>query len=185
MPRDRVCKIDGCAKPHYGRGYCQTHYARLRRNGDANSVRKLANGTVLRWIEAVALSWESDECLSFPFALGNHGYGLADGDLAHRIVCERVNGPAPIGMQAAHSCGHRTCVNKRHLRWATRQSNEADKLLHGTRARGEEHVKAKLTKADVLAIRGADGSQRAVAAQFNIAQQTVSDIRSGRRWSWL
>lgn len=182
----RLCAAEGCWRIHYGKGYCSTHYARLYRTGDANTVRKLANGTIANWIETVASTFESDECLLFPFAIGNHGYGMADGDLAHRVVCTRAHGTAPEeGMHAAHSCGNRICVNKRHLRWDTPQGNEADKLIHGTRTRGERHGQSKLSEADVLAIRAATGSQRDISVQFGIAQQTVSDIKIGRRWSWL
>lgn len=30
----RVCEVVGCDNPHKGRGYCNTHYGRWRRNGD-------------------------------------------------------------------------------------------------------------------------------------------------------
>lgn len=30
----KVCSVEGCSKAVKGRGYCQTHYARWRRNGD-------------------------------------------------------------------------------------------------------------------------------------------------------
>ena len=31
---DRVCSIPGCAKPYFGRSFCQAHYTRWRRYGD-------------------------------------------------------------------------------------------------------------------------------------------------------
>lgn len=33
------CLIDGCGRKHHGLGYCDTHYARLRSNGDPHLVR--------------------------------------------------------------------------------------------------------------------------------------------------
>lgn len=30
----RLCSVDGCDKKHFGRGYCQNHYERWKRNGD-------------------------------------------------------------------------------------------------------------------------------------------------------
>lgn len=30
----KFCIIDGCDRPHSGRGYCSSHYGRLRRHGD-------------------------------------------------------------------------------------------------------------------------------------------------------
>lgn len=181
----KLCSHPSCDRPHYGKGYCNRHYARLRRTGSADSVRKLANGTTTHWLTTVALTWESDNCLIWPFAVGNHGYGLCDGELAHRRVCEAENGAPPAGLQAAHSCGNQLCVNKRHLRWATRQENEADKLTHGTRLMGESHPLAALSETDVLSIRAAKGPQREIANTYGISQQTVSDIKTRKRWAWL
>lgn len=36
----RTCKIDGCERKHYGRGYCSKHWQRLRTHGDPNYVTK-------------------------------------------------------------------------------------------------------------------------------------------------
>lgn len=33
MP-ERTCSIEGCDKPHFGRGWCSTHYQRWKRLGD-------------------------------------------------------------------------------------------------------------------------------------------------------
>lgn len=33
---ERICTVDGCGKKLYARGYCEMHYARLRRNGSPN-----------------------------------------------------------------------------------------------------------------------------------------------------
>lgn len=65
------------------------------------------------------------------------GYGLIriDGVMCrvHRLVCIRRHGPPPTDdLEAAHSCGNAGCVNPRHIRWATRFENAADKKLHGT-----------------------------------------------------
>ena len=42
---------------------------------------------------------------------------------------------------------------------------------------------AKLTKDQILAIRADMRSQKTIASEFNIAQQTVSDIKRRRRWA--
>jgi len=31
---ERTCSVDGCGKPHYGRGWCKAHHQRWRRTGD-------------------------------------------------------------------------------------------------------------------------------------------------------
>lgn len=30
----KTCTVEDCGRQHYARGYCERHYARLRRNGD-------------------------------------------------------------------------------------------------------------------------------------------------------
>ena len=31
----RICKIDNCENKHFGLGYCNKHYIRFKRHGDA------------------------------------------------------------------------------------------------------------------------------------------------------
>jgi hypothetical protein len=33
-PGRPACTIDGCERPHYGRGWCNMHYTRWRTHGD-------------------------------------------------------------------------------------------------------------------------------------------------------
>lgn len=33
MNGTRNCSVEACTKPHFGKGYCNTHYYRIRRNG--------------------------------------------------------------------------------------------------------------------------------------------------------
>ena len=35
---ERICNFDGCTGPVYARGWCITHYGRVRRHGDPNRV---------------------------------------------------------------------------------------------------------------------------------------------------
>jgi hypothetical protein len=106
----------------------------------------------------------------------------------HQLSCERQNGPAPVDKEAAHNCGVRGCINRRHLRWKTRKENHADKIIHGTTNRGERQGHSKLTTDDVLAIRSriaAGEVQHNVAADFGVTRETVTGIKLGRSWGWL
>ena len=144
---------------------------------------------ILTWMLNVALRHESDQCLLYPFCTTDDGYGrLRIGHVrvqAHHFVCEATYGPQPLGKQAAHGCGVRRCVNKRHLRWATPLENCADREAHGTTARGERMGPAKLTTDQVLAIRTDAQSHRKIAAKYGVSHTAVGSIKRRVWWSWL
>lgn len=118
-----------------------------------------------------------------------------------RLVCEAFHGPAPSPEhQAAHGDGNPANNRPGNLRWATRAENMADCLIHGTRAegarhgrttkpertpRGSRHGHAKITEADVLAIRAApktNGSGVRLARQFGVSPAAICVIRSRKNW---
>lgn len=37
---DRICSVEGCDRKHFGRGYCQLHYIRVRNHGSPGATRK-------------------------------------------------------------------------------------------------------------------------------------------------
>lgn len=190
MATPRICSVQDCGKPVYGRGWCKYHHQRWYRRGDPLHAPHV--GKHERWIAEVALQHHSDECLLWPFGRGNYGYGeTCVGERkfgAHRIVCERAHGPAPDGKNdAAHSCGCRMCVNPRHLRWASRKENADDMLHHGTKLIGEKHGYAKLTEANVREIRRLKGlvHSKELAERFGISERYVRGIQERRTWKHL
>lgn len=188
---DRTCSIEGCAKPARKRGWCTSHYDRWHRHGDPLAGRHPRDAPA-RCIEA-ALASATDECIIWPYTIGTYGYGrvYVEGVLrdAHRVVLERMAGPAPSpGMDAAHAplvCHNRACVNPRHLRWATRKQNNADKLIDGTHVRGERNASTKLTPVQVLAIFRGHQSHAALASEYGVTESNIRAIRNGRSWGWL
>lgn len=115
----------------------------------------------------------------------------------HRLVCAAFHGPRPDGMDCAHWDNDKTNSRPENLRWATRSENIMDKHRHGTMLtgdrnvirqrpellkRGEQSPNAKLTEADVRAIRASSLTQVAAATQYGVSQTQISDIRRNKSW---
>jgi hypothetical protein len=146
-------------------------------------------GSGLHWLLEVALEYEGDECLRWPFSKTGYGIVTYNGRKTRpsRVMCLMKYGAPPTTKhQAAHSCarGHEGCVNPRHLRWATPAENQNDRIAHGTSNRGK---RGKLTPEDVLWIRSAAGKMRQqdIADKFCLDQSSISYILKGTRWGWL
>lgn len=125
---------------------------------------------------------ETDECIIWPYSLDQKGYPQASEKRVqykpHRRVCEWAHGPAPTPKHhAAHLCGNRTCVNKRHIIWATPSENETHKSqMHGLRRRSEKRT---LTDGQVMDIRRrwGDGEQMIIlAAEYGLSNVAISKI---------
>ena len=75
----------------------------------------------------------------------------------HRLVCEAFHGPCPDGYECAHLDGKPRNNAASNLAWVSRSENTRHQLGHGTYSqngkRGEEHPRAKLSLADVAAMR--------------------------------
>lgn len=187
------CSIDGCEKLRIGHGYCSKHYQRFMKFGDAEYHAQTSPGEPGEYLNSVVLGHSSDECLIWPFCRTGDGYGSirfeGSPKLVTRLVCEKVHGRPPTDEhEAAHSCGngHLGCCSPRHLRWATRIENQADRLSHGTSPRGENCGKAKLTERDVREIRAGLHEKDAVLAErYGIGRSTVSMIQNKKAWAWL
>lgn len=105
---------------------------------------------------------------------------------AHRLAWAITHGD-PGEMCVLHRCDNRLCVNPEHLFLGTVQDNNADRDSKGRGwdRSGERNVNARLSDADVLAIRRlrAKGkSLREIGERFGIADTTVSGIALKRAW---
>ncbi len=110
----------------------------------------------------------------------------------HILVLTAFCGPPKEGMESLHEDGNRLNATLTNLSWGTRTENKADSIRHGTAIRpsirGEKHMIARLTEAQVLAIK--DGFATGVtdddlAKTFGVAHQTINSIRNGLSWAWL
>ena len=78
-----------------------------------------------------------------------------------------------------------SCINPRHLRWASATGNAADRLADDTHNRGERCGTSKLTESEVLEIYASGESQQVLASRYGVSQSAVSFIKLGKRWGWL
>lgn len=187
------CTIEGCRGKYLSRGYCSKHYWRMKRHGDPLHDVRAAQGDHMAWL-AANIGFDGDECLIWPFrARTLQGYGTTNDPRgvqknASNVMCELAHGEPPTQLhEAAHSCGkgHDGCVNPKHLRWATRSENHADKHIHGTALCGEASPVSKLTEKQVLEIRAHKGQAQEVADKMGISRNYVYQIKAGERWKHI
>ena len=192
MKQRKECSLPGCGKRAPYEKYCVLHYNRWRRHGDPLAGRT-PEGEPLRFFTNVVRRHTDDKCLIWPFAKDSAGYGqlwLDDRvNYVARLICEDANGLAPSDRhQAAHLCGngHNGCCAPAHLVWKLPSANQSDRETHGTMLRGEKAPWAKLTLADIKAIRtlALDGlTQREIALRFDVSRSLVGLILQGKRWA--
>jgi hypothetical protein len=124
------------------------------------------------------------------------GYGSGPfGEYAHRWSYQRFIGPIPEGQYVLHTCDTPLCVKPAHLFLGTQRDNLQDAVAKGRVPHGSAHYRAKLSEADVQAIRGAragirrarrDGpSLEQLATQYGVSTQTIWRIANRETWEWL
>jgi len=137
-----------------------------------------------------------DQCWPWTAAT-TKGYGRVwDTSLGrHRRATEvalTLTGTAvPAGVFVCHHCDNPICVNPSHLYVGTATSNVRDMDARGRRvsrvphpaARGERNHQAKLSDAEVVAIRGRytgrRGEQTSLATEYGVTPQLVHLIVKG------
>ena len=193
MADKALCSIPDCDKQSIKRGWCNRHYKRWLRHGNPQSGSVL-KGAPLKWLEQFLATTATDDCVSWPFGRAAAGYGVVydnDGKHwgVHRLVCVRMHGePENQRFHAAHACGNHECINPRHLRWATRAENEADKISPGRSNRGDQRGCAKVTVAQVKIIRASiwtKDQEKSLAMEFGVTPSTIRQISKGKSWKWL
>ncbi|HUT09143.1 MAG TPA: HNH endonuclease signature motif containing protein [Thermoguttaceae bacterium] len=103
----------------------------------------------------------------------------------HRLILQTFTVPRPSGHECRHLDGDPTNNALSNLVWGTPKENSADSIRHGTQARGERMGIAKLTAADVVAIRRLSERgmcHRAIAPLFKVTAANISAVV--RRFTW-
>lgn len=124
-------------------------------------------------------------CWIWSKSVNRRGYGRfpvygAIGKSAHRYSYEIFCGPIPNSMCVLHSCDTPCCVNPDHLSIGTQADNLADMHRKGRAPLGERHGSARLSDADVVAIREAAGPLEEISVRFGVSPSHASMIRNGK-----
>jgi len=124
---------------------------------------------------------------------GQAGYGgfarrHRQSALAHHVSWEFAYGPIPPGLNVLHRCDVRICVRPDHLFLGTQLDNVQDRDAKGRGSYGELHHHAKLTDADVVAIRQRwphGATQACLAHEFGVRPSQIANIVHRRSWKHL
>jgi len=111
----------------------------------------------------------------------------------HRLVAQAFVLNPENKAEVNHIDGDKENNLAENLEWVTSSENNQHAYNTGlnqalNRAKGEKHGESKLTEKQVVEIyvRVHNGeSGRKLASEFNVTHYTISDIKRGKRWSWL
>lgn len=113
------------------------------------------------------------------FGPHREGAHIAAWELANR---RRV----PKGMCVCHHCDVRCCINPAHLFLGTKADNNADMDRKGRRKNraslGSANGRAKLTDADVRAIRGDSRNPKVIGPEYGVHWSVIYHIKQRRKW---
>lgn len=119
------CRLTGCPKPRFGRGYCRMHYDRILRYGAPGPVGMIGKRASLEerfhnnvQIYGPILTHELGQCSIWTGYQHSRGYGaIWRGHsliYAHRMAWELAYGEPPAG-RLIQLCGNKLCVRVDHL----------------------------------------------------------------------
>jgi HNH endonuclease len=188
------CTIENCDEVVNGHGFCDKHYQRWVKYGDALGGDRNHAPPNVRFARRFT---KGDGCWIWTGNKTKAGYGRfqtggkgGPHHLAHRFSYELAKGPIPKGCIVMHSCDNPSCVNLEHLSVGTHKDNTADMIAKGRHGRGAavgaKNGKAVLTNEDVLLIRQYPSETHAgLARRMGVATSTIRGVRSGRTWSHI
>lgn len=194
--RGADCAIDGCEKQVLARGWCGAHYKRWHTYGDPLASAPPRDFAAEFWAK-VDRSGGPDACWLWTRYTAPNGYGQVGRDgklaLAHRVAYELGHGQEPGGLLVCHRCDNPPCCNPAHLFLGTHADNMADAKRKGraTGPKGFTNPNTRLTFDQVQEIRrryriwpagrgGTRSNARALAAEFGVCKQYVTELVAGK-----
>lgn len=193
----RHCVETGCKRDIVARGLCGMHYQRRRNDGTLQSYVPLPRParTLSERFHAIGWTETNEGCWEWNGARTPGGYGMISsgkGSGGYRpLVASRVAWQLEYGDPGehviCHACDNPPCVNPAHLFIGTKADNNRDMANKKRTRNGERRPQAKISDADVKAIRKryTDGgiSQAKLAREYGVTQSAISLIVSSKRRS--
>lgn len=128
-------------------------------------------------------------CWLWQGATNHDGYGhIFDNGktkTVSRAVWESIYGAIPDELCVCHYCDVRNCVRPGHLYLATRRRNQQDMSDKGRSTHGEKDGQAKVTTAEVKAMRHLHSEGWAAGQllqMFGLSRTQINRILNGTRW---
>lgn len=133
---------------------------------------------------------KSGDCWLWTGGRTKAGYGLFSYRnrliSAHRAAFIAFLGEDPSGKVVCHKCDTPACCNPDHLFLGTQGDNIRDMQMKGrarnTPRKGSKHHSAKLTEADVVAIRASHSDASLLAAQYDVTSTSIYLIKARKTW---
>ena len=157
--------------------------ARVKRNGRA-SVRARFSARVGGMTPSGCLPWTGSAHPTGYGFLRINGRRVR----AHRASWLLARGEIPPGAFVCHHCDNPQCVNVAHLYIGSPASNSADMVARNRSGKGSRHSGAKLTGAEVVAIREqwrGGATQYALAKKYGVTRSMVWRIVRRRAWTHI
>jgi len=104
---------------------------------------------------------------------------------AHQAAYFAYKGEIPDGLCVCHACDTPLCVNPDHLWPGTQQDNLADMRQ---KHREAAPMTPKLSTDQIHEARArlaAGETHRSIAASMGVGRTTITDLATGRSWSWI
>lgn len=193
MTATGLCRLPRCGGLHYGLGWCQKHYHRVRRHGSPDVVLP---GHRYRPVDAATrltrFSARVGECLVYqrgaPQRSGHRNITYCGRTVGvHRVAYEMAFGPIPAGLVVMHTCDNPPCIEPGHLRTGSIADNNRDRDAKGRHRSlpGSKNGYSRLQEWQVARLKAelaAGASTYALAAQYGVHQSQVWRIKAGHAW---
>lgn len=181
-----------CGEKVVGWGYCERHYRRWRKHGDATKAKFQYftsiwdDGFMPYFWQKVALTADDERCWEWQHTTLESGYGQIVVNhvfqRAHRVAWMLTHGRS-TDLFILHSCDNRKCVNPRHLREGTNQDNMRDMVERGRSKAPRARQMNEETVRQVKEWFQQGVAVKDVAAQLGVSRSILTNIRTGRTWS--